>query len=219
MTAQAKNTRNLLIGMLVCGVLLIGIFATISLRQSLSQAQATPTPTDAPSGVVAIDPPKTLTDFTLPGIDGKPLQFSSLRGKYTMMFFGYTHCPDFCPITLTKWQSVKQALGSDASSVNFLFISVDGERDMPPVMAKYLSNFDPSFLGMTGDDATLAKIGTDYGLYYDLHKEEGANYSVDHTTQEYLVNPQGQLVVEFDFYTDAGVIAQTIQSVIHGPSE
>ncbi len=219
MNAQAKNTRNLLIGVLVCGVLLIAIFATFSLRQSLSQALATSTPTDAPSGVVAIDPPKTLTDFALPGIDGKPLHLSDLRGKYTMLFFGYTHCPDFCPITLTKWQSVKQSLGSDASNVNFLFISVDGERDTPSVMAKYLSNFDPSFLGMSGDDTTLTKIANDYGLYYDLHKEEGANYSVDHTTQEYLVNPQGQLVVEFDFYSDAGVIAQTIQNAIHGTSE
>ena len=191
MTQEAKNTRNLLLGLLVCGVLLIGIVAVLNVRQSLQTA--TPTPTFAPDlpNVTPIDPPQELADFTLPSGSGDPLSLSSLRGKYTLLFFGYTHCPDYCPLTLAQWKQIKSGLGSDAERINFLFISVDGARDTPEVLSRYLSRFDPVFLGMSGDDVTLTQIGTEYGLYYQLNTDEGADYSVDHSTAEYLIDPAG----------------------------
>ncbi len=149
------TTRNLFIGLILCGVLLIGIIAVLNLRQSAALPTPTPTPTFAPDvpGVTPVDPPKALTDFTLPDDKGDALTFSSLQGKYTLMFFGYTHCPDYCPTTLAHWTLIKTALGSDADKLNFVFISVDGERDTPEVMQRYLSRFDDSFIGLTGDEA------------------------------------------------------------------
>ncbi len=208
------TTRNLFIGLILCGVLLIGIVAVLNLRQSA--AQPTPTSTFAPDvpGVTPVDPPKALTDFTLPADNGDPLTFSSLQGKYTLMFFGYTHCPDYCPLTLAKWKLIKEALGDQAADMNFLFISVDGERDTPEVIQRYLSRFDASFIGMTGNDVTLTEIGPDYGLYYSLNKSEGENYSVDHTTVTYLVDPQGKLIDLFSFEAENDVIISTIQKAM-----
>ncbi len=205
------TTRNLFIGLILCGVLLIGIVAVLNLRQSA--AQPTPTPTFAPDvpGVTPVDPPKALIDFTLPDDKGDPLSLSNLEGKYTLMFFGYTHCPDYCPLTLAKWTQIKTALGSEADKLNFVFISVDGGRDTPEVMQRYLSRFDDSFIGLTGDDATLTQIGPDYGLYYSLNKSEGENYSVDHTTVTYLIDPQGKMIDLFSFEAENDVIISTIQ--------
>ncbi len=211
-TGQASTTtRNLFIGLILCGVLLIGIVGILNLRQSA--AESTPTPTFAPDvpGVTPVEPPKALTDFTLPADNGDPLTFSSLQGKYTLLFFGYTHCPDYCPLTLAKWKQIKTALGDQAANLNFVFISVDGERDTPAVMQRYLSRFDNSFIGLTGDDATLTQIGPDYGLYYSLNKSEGENYSVDHTTVTYLIDPQGKLIDLFSFEAENDVIISTIQ--------
>ncbi len=206
-----STTRNLLIGLIVCGVLLIGIVGVLTLKQTA--AQPTPTPTFAPDvpGVTPVDPPKALTDFTLPDDNGDPLSLSDLEGKYTLLFFGYTHCPDYCPLTLAKWVKVKTTLGDQAANVNFVFISVDGERDTPEVMKRYLSRFDNSFIGLTGDDATLTQIGPDYGLYYSLNKSEGENYSVDHTTVTYLIDPQGKMIDLFSFETENDTEIATIQ--------
>ena len=212
MTPQAKTNRSALLGLLVIGLLLVGIVATISLRQALNAAQVTPTPTAPPQGVIPLEPPRDLADFTLPGTSGQPISLSSLQGKFALLFFGYTHCPDFCPLTLAHWRGIKSALGDDAAKLSFLFVSVDGERDRPEILAQYLSRFDPAFVGMSGDDATLAEIAPPYGLYYELHKDEGENYSVDHTTQSYLLNPAGDMIDVFSFDTPEETIVEVIRA-------
>ncbi len=213
-TQQSKTGRGALAAFLVIGVLLVAIVAVVSLRGTFGAAAPTPTPVPPPAGVTSIDPPRELADFTLPGSSGQPLSLSDLQGKFTLLFFGYTHCPDICPLTLAHWKSIRAKLGDDAAQMNFLFISVDGGRDTPEVMAQYLSRFDPTFIGMSGDDATLARIGGAYGLYYQLHTEEGENYSVDHTSQSYLINPQGQMIDMFSYDTAEDAVVQTIESEI-----
>ncbi|MFN8448684.1 MAG: SCO family protein [Anaerolineae bacterium] len=215
MSQQAKQTRSTLLALLVIGVLLLAIFAVLSLRGSLNAPL--PTPTRA-SGVIPVEPPIETHDFSLPGSSGEMLSLSDLRGKWTLLFFGYTHCPDFCPLTLASWKNIKTALGSDGDKLNYLFISVDGERDTPEVMRQYLSRFDLAFVGMTGDAATLAQIGPDYGLDYTLHTEEGANYSVDHTTRVYLLDPQSRMVYEFAFGTDQDAVVATIRGQLNSAS-
>ncbi|MCC6803230.1 MAG: SCO family protein, partial [Anaerolineae bacterium] len=203
-----------LLALLVIGVLLLAIFAVLSLRSALNAPAPTATPS---SGVIVVSPPIETRDFSLPGSsDGQPVSLSDLRGKWTLLFFGYTHCPDFCPLTLAEWVNVKRALGDDADQLNFLFISVDGERDTPDVMRQYLSRFDPSFVGMSSDPETLAEIGPDYGLDYTLHTEQGENYTVDHTTRVYLLDPQSRIAYEFSFGTDRDAVIQTIQAQLAG---
>ncbi len=212
----SNSIRNLFIGLIVCGVLLIAIFGVMTVRNA--PPAVTPTTTFAPDvpGVTPVEPPKALTDFTLPSDTGDPLSLSALEGKYTMLFFGYTHCPDYCPLTLAEWKGIKTELGDDAATVNFVFISVDGQRDTPEVMQRYLSRFDESFIGLSGDEATLTEIGPDYGLYYSLNTDEGENYSVDHTTVTYLIDPQGRMIDLFSFDAEPDVIVKTIQKAMAG---
>ena len=206
---ESKATRSALLGMLVIGVLLIGIVAVMNLRQSLNAPPPTATPAE---GINIVNPPITPRDFTLPGSNSEPLSLSDMRGKWTLLFFGYTHCPDFCPTTLAEWKQIRDALGEHAAHTNFLFISVDGERDTPEVMARYLSRFDPAFIGMSGVKTVKDQLTADFGLDYTLHTEEGENYSVDHTTRTYLLDPQGRIVYQFSYGTDRNAIVATLQS-------
>ena len=120
----------------------------------------------SPTAGARVDPPHRLQDFTLTSQTGAPLSLSDLRGRAVLMFFGYTHCPDVCPTTLADYTRIKQALGGDADKVAFMFISVDGKRDTPDVLAQYLHQFDDQFIGLTADEATLKRIGAEYGLLF-----------------------------------------------------
>ncbi len=214
MSQKGKGPRNLFLGMIVCGLLLVGIALMMSVRQSLNAPTPTPPPPTNIPGVILLDPPRELVDFTLPASTGEPLSLSDLQGKYTLLFFGYTHCPDFCPTTLIHWKTMKAVLDADGADLNYVFLSVDGERDTPEVMARYLSRFDSTFVGLTGDPVTLDTIGPDYGLDYTLNTSEGENYSVDHTTRTYLLDAQGRMVAVFSFDVSEDVIVQTIEDAI-----
>lgn len=211
-----RNTTVLyvLLGVLVIGVILVGLVAAAGLQQLATGA---PTPTFAPDvpGVTAIEPPSALQDFTLPATTGENLSLSDLRGKYVLLFFGYTHCPDFCPLTLAEFKRVKDMLGGDAEQVEFVFVSVDQQRDTPEALERYVTRFDPSFIGLQGDEVTLARISPDFGLYYQINEPDAnGNYLVDHSTPSYLINPEGQLVSLFSFGAEPEVIAETIQARI-----
>ncbi|NNJ09190.1 SCO family protein [Chloroflexales bacterium ZM16-3] len=177
----------------------------------------TSTDSDVPTAGTEITPPKDLTDFTLPSSEGgKPLSLSDLRGKPVLVYFGYTFCPDVCPTTMAEFIRIKQDLGDQADQLAVLMVSVDPERDTPEVMQRYLKAFDPSFIGMSGDDATLRKIGGEYGLYYERHKVEGsaAAYLVDHSAAAYLIDKQGRLRMVYGYGTPHTVIAPDVQRLI-----
>jgi len=115
-------------------------------------------------GITRVDPPRALQDFTLTNQDNQPTSLHqdnqptslrSLRGQYTLLLFGYTHCPDVCPLTLLKYKRVKDGLGELGDQIHFVFISVDGERDTPERLKPYLRNFDESFIGLTGESLSL----------------------------------------------------------------
>jgi protein SCO1/2 len=215
---QAGGGRTALLGLLLIGVLLLALVILLSLRQTLL-ATPTVTPSAAPAvtGVTPVEPPIALTDFTLPASTGEDVSLSDLSGDYALVFFGYTHCPDFCPTTLAEFAEIKQDLGEDAERVQFVFVSVDGERDTPDVLANYVTRFDPAFVGLQGDDETLAQIGGDYGLSYELHNDEAdesGNYAVDHTTFSYLVDPQGRLRALISYNAEQTDIVAYIQSLM-----
>ena len=216
----AGSGRTLLIGVLLCGVLLLGIVALLMLRPQLMAATATPTPTFAPDipGVTPIEPGSDVADFTMISSTGEPFDLSSLRGEYALLFFGYTHCPDFCPLTLSEFKQVKSMLGEDAERVNFIFITGDGERDTPEVLDRYGRRFDPEFIGLTPDEPTLEQIAPDYGLYYDRRTDEGSdgNYPVDHSTVSYLIDAQGKLRAIYSYDAEPEVIAEHVQGVMAG---
>jgi protein SCO1 len=128
-----------------------------------------------------------LTDHT-----GRVRTLADFRGKAVVVFFGFTHCPDVCPTTLAELSAAIKSLGKDAQRVQVLFVTVDPERDTKDVLAKYVTAFDPRFLGMYGDTAATQRVAKDFKIYYEKRKT-GDSYSVDHSGQTYVIDPQGRL--------------------------
>lgn len=210
--------RTALLGLVLIGVLLLAIVILLNLRQTVLNAPQ-PTATFAPdtADITPIEPGMALQDFTLPGSTGEDISLSDWRGDYALMFFGYSHCPDFCPTTLAEFTQIAEGLGEDAGRVTFVFVSVDGERDTPDVLDEYVSRFDPAFIGLQGDDATLAQIAGEYGLQYQLHTDEAdqdGNYAVDHSTSSYLIDPEGRLRAIISYNADKDDVLAYIQSVM-----
>jgi protein SCO1/2 len=170
----------------------------------------------APDQGTVIDPPVQLSDFTLPSSrDGQPVSLSDLRGGPTLLFFGYTFCPDVCPTTLSDIKRAKDLLGADGEALNVIFISVDPERDTPEVLARYVGAFDPSFIGLQGDEATFRQIGEEYGLYYQRRQVEGsATYLMDHSAATYLLDGEGRLRTVFGFGTPAATLQAAVAHLL-----
>ena len=218
--ARQSGGRTTLLGLLLIGILLLAIVILLNLRQTLlNSPTATPTYSPDVAGITPLEPGVELADFALPASTGEDMSLSDFRGSYVLMFFGYTHCPDFCPTTMANFKLIKEDLGADAAQVEFVLVSVDGERDTPEVLAEYLGRFDPAFIGLQGNDETLAEIGGDFGLDYVLHTDEAdedGNYAVDHTTFSYLIDPEGRLRTLFSYSADRDAVTAYIRSLIEG---
>jgi len=123
------------------------------------------------------------------------------RGKFMLVFFGYTYCPDVCPTTLAVESEALGKLGARASQVVPIFITVDPKRDTPQKLKPYLASFGPNFVGLTGSDAEIAKAAQGYRVYYQAHidgrTDAPEGYSVDHTGNIYLMGPDGKFVAYY----------------------
>jgi protein SCO1/2 len=128
-----------------------------------------------------------LTDHT-----GKPRRLEDWRGKAVVLFFGFTHCPDVCPTTLADIAQAVKSLGRDAERVQVLMVSVDPERDTPEALGKYVTAFDPRFIALRGDLEATKKVASEFKIYFEKRKQ-GATYTVDHSAQSYVIDPQGRL--------------------------
>ena len=150
--------------------------------------------------------------FTLTAPDGTTVTDQTYRGKWLLVYFGYTFCPNTCPTTLLDIAAALENLGPDAAKVQPIFITVDPKRDTPDVLTKYTQSFDPRIVGLTGTPTQIAAVAHEYGAYYVAHKSgDGANdYLIDHSTYIYVMDPQGQFVQAFDADTPADRIAHDL---------
>ena len=133
-------------------------------------------------------------DFNLTDHHGQPRRLGDFKGKAVVLFFGYTQCPDVCPTTLTTMRDALGMLGTDASRVQVLFVTLDPARDTTQLLAQYVPMFHPSFIGLRGDDASTATLAKDFKVFYA--KQAGTtpgSYSIDHSTGSYAFDPQGRL--------------------------
>ena len=128
----------------------------------------------------------------LPDTSGRVRRLEDFRGKAVVLFFGFTHCPDVCPTTLADLATVMKTLGPDAERVQVLFITVDPERDTPGELAQYVGAFDPRFLALRGDLAATQRVAKDFKIYFEKRKQ-GDSYTVDHSAQSYVIDPQQRL--------------------------
>jgi protein SCO1 len=129
---------------------------------------------------------------------GESVTDASLRGRPTLIFFGYTHCPDVCPTSLFDLSEILRAMGKDADRVNVFFISVDPDRDTTASMKEYLSSFDPHLKGLTGSREELAKVTAEYRVYSKKVPLKDGDYTIDHTSVVYLINREGGFAKTFD---------------------
>ena len=137
------------------------------------------------------DPPRAAPDFTLPGSNGADLKLSTYRGKVVLLGFGFTSCAAVCPITLGTLAQAHKKLGAQASQLQVIYITVDPARDDAPKLKKYLTAFNPTFIGGTGTQAQLAAVRKDYGIAAE--KVAGPDGSYTHSSFIYLIDREGRL--------------------------
>lgn len=160
--------------------------------------------------------PQTVGDFSLQQANGQPLTQADLRGRWTLSFFGFTHCPDVCPNTLAVFKQVWNELPAEgrAKKLRFNFISVDPERDTPDQLQRYVSYFNPEFVAATGSHDELSKLTRSLGLLYARADGAEANYNVDHSAAVVLVDPQGRRAGLFRPPFEAGAIKADLLTLI-----
>lgn len=167
-----------------------------------------------------LEPAQEGYDFRLIDQNGKPFQLSQLRGKVVLFSFGYTHCPDVCPTTLTDFGKIYRALSeNDRKRVQVLFISVDSRRDQPETLKNYIPYFDTSFLGLTGDANHINEATKEYGASYEFVHHPGEDpdvYFVDHSAYAYLIDPDGRwkAIYDFDQLRETEKVAADIRRVL-----
>lgn len=164
---------------------------------------------------ILIDPPATAADFELNDQNGIPFRLSEQDGKVVLIFFGYSNCPDVCPITLSEFKQIKAQLGEEAEQARFVYITVDPERDTPERLKVYLANFDPSFIGLTGDREDLQPIWEAYGVYQERREvSSAAGYLVDHTARIYAIDKQGNWRLNYPFGMEVSKISKDVAHLI-----
>ena len=153
---------------------------------------------DSPQGVAgsplagAIGGPFQLVDQ-----NGRTVTEADLRGKWSLIYFGYTHCPDACPTTLNEIAIALDDLGPKRDAVRPVFITVDPERDTPEVLKSYVTSFDAPILALTGTPEAVAQAAKYYRVYYAKHPEPGGDYSMDHSSVIYVMDPEGRFTATF----------------------
>jgi protein SCO1/2 len=139
-----------------------------------------------------INPPSLASDFSLTDQTGGTVRLSDFRGKYVLLFFGYSHCPDQCPATMAVLTQARSELGAQAGNVQVLFVSTDPSHDTPQSMGAFLARFDPTFIGLTGSMAQLQPIWKDYGVTVLDGGETHSSYT-------YLIDPNGNLRLTYPY--------------------
>src|SRR6516164_2334582 len=136
--------------------------------------------------------------FQLTDQSGATVTEKALQGRPTLIFFGFTHCPDVCPTSLFEISEVLRAMGADADKVNAYFVSVDPERDNITAMKDYLSSFDQHLKGLTGDPEAVAKMLSAYRVYAKKVPLKDGDYTMDHTALTYLMDRDGRFIAPFN---------------------
>jgi protein SCO1 len=164
-----------------------------------------------------VDPPEPAPGFTLTDDLGQPFKLDSLKGKVVLLYFGYTHCVDTCPLTLGNLVRVRQQLGQEASQLQVVFVTTDPERDTAQVLQDYLSKFDPSFIGARGDWTEVSKVLQEY--FASANRQDAAssspNYTVNHTAYIYAIDRTQRWRVIYSQDSSVEDIAGDVRYLLH----
>jgi protein SCO1/2 len=203
-----KHAMRKLIGIIIAFVLLS--FAAVRL---LAPEWMAPQPGTVAGGKALIGGPFVMTDH-----HGNRFTERDLAGKYALVFFGFTHCPDICPTTLLTIAEVMDQLGDDAKKVLPVFVSVDPKRDTVGHLSNYVQNFHPSVIGLTGTEEQVKQIADTYKVYYAIRETEDSamGYQVDHSGYLYFMGPNGEYIAHFPHNVTAQVLREAILKQLKG---
>lgn len=176
--------------------------------------QAPSAPTPAFRSLLAYGQPRTLSNFELATSSGSSLDKARLLGRYSVLFFGFTHCPDVCPTALSVLRDTEKTLGAAASQVNFVFVSVDPERDDLVALGNYTKFFSAQFIAATGPDSDLLPFTRELGVLYFKQAAAAGDYSVDHSAHFVLLDPQVRVIGIIRPPHDPAAIAADLRQLI-----
>ena len=143
-------------------------------------------------------PPIAASEVVLKQADGQEFRLSGQNGRLVLLFFGFTHCTEICPLTMANLTQMFSQLGENSKKVQVVFISVDPERDTPEITQQYASGYNSTFLGLSGSLADLQKVWSDYGIYRELGKPDAnGNYEVTHSDRVLLIDQNGSLRLSY----------------------
>lgn len=192
--------------------LLAGAWLAAIDREADSRAMLLPDQT-----MTLFSDPKPLTAFALTDDRQRVFDLESLKGKWSFLFFGFTHCPDVCPTTLAELARARDRIVENAAGaepVQFVFVSVDPNRDTVGKLGRYVRYFDSSFVGVTGDNAQIANLAGQLGAFYEVAVAPGAeNYSVSHSGAVFLLDPQARQHAVFAPPLDAQALSERFKVV------
>jgi cytochrome oxidase Cu insertion factor (SCO1/SenC/PrrC family) len=152
--------------------------------------------------------------FRLVDQDGKTVTDADLKGKWSLVYFGYTHCPDACPTALNDIAIALDELGPKRSAVRPVFITVDPERDTPEVLKAYVTAFDAPILALTGTPEEVAQAAKGYRVFYAKHPEAGGDYSMDHSSVIYVMDPEGRFTASFTHQSSPEELAERLKKLL-----
>jgi len=152
--------------------------------------------------------------FHLVDQEGKTVTDADLKGKWSLVYFGYTHCPDACPTALNDISIALDELGPKRAEVRPVFITVDPERDTSEVLKSYVTSFDAPILALTGTPEEVAQAAKGYRVYYAKHPEVGGDYSMDHSSVIYVMDPQGRFTASFTQENSPEEIAERLKKLL-----
>jgi protein SCO1 len=203
-SAPGGSPRFVLVAAVLAALVILGagVFLALTLRDNPRGAAGTVLAS-------AIGGPFRLTDQ-----NGKTVTDADLKGKWSLVYFGYTHCPDACPTALNDISIALEDLGAKRDAVRPVFITVDPERDTPEALKAYVTSFDAPILALTGTPDEVAQAAKGYRVYYAKHPEAGGDYSMDHSSVIYVMDPQGRFTASFTHESTPEQIAERLKNLL-----
>lgn len=171
---------------------------------------------DEYDGIINIAPALAIPDFTLDNAKGSRTSLSDLRGRHVLLTFGFTHCPDVCPLTLNDFRRIRSQLGNIADRIHFVFISVDGQRDTPGALRQYFDFRELNhIIALTGSEADVRALGAPLGLAFEVSDEPTqSGYLVNHTAGSFLLDGAGHWIKRFQFGLPPSTIAADLRKLL-----
>ncbi|MBC2776641.1 SCO family protein [Parasphingopyxis marina] len=186
---SGERNRGLRRGLILCAALLAGLLGYLCLP-----------PYEQPETVLDESIASIGGPFELLGTDGDAFGSAELRGRPFAIFFGFTHCPDVCPTTLSRLASLRQEMGEGGDAFDIVFVTVDPARDTPGDMARYLSLFHTPIIGLTGSEAQIEAVKEEFGIYAEQVPLGNGAYTVDHTATVFLMDEEGNFFSALDVH-------------------